>query len=38
MGDLLRKVYNYYVPAALVLCLALSGIGCGYLGRLAFYS
>ena len=36
MGDLLRKVYNYYAPAAIVILLAFSGHWVWLLGRLAF--
>jgi hypothetical protein len=36
MGDLLRKIYNYYGPAVLVICLAASGHWVWLLGAIGF--
>lgn len=36
MGDLLRKLYNYYAPAAIVIWLAFSGHWVWLLGAIGF--
>ncbi len=36
MGDVLRKIYNYYVPAVIVICLALTGHWVWLLGAIGF--
>jgi hypothetical protein len=36
MSDLLRKVYNYYIPAVLVIGLAASGHWVWLLGAIGF--
>lgn len=36
MGDLLRRVYNFYAPAIVVICLAVTGHWVWLLGAIGF--
>jgi hypothetical protein len=36
MGELLRKIYNYYIPAIVVICLAATGHWVWLLGAIGF--